>query len=88
MRQEAPTAPMFSEKLIAERLDQIGDDRSGGGPVKKDNLIHGERATEPRLIDIGKPFRRRAVYQRFLEFDVGPLRDCRLRPPQLCFGIG
>ena len=52
MRQEAPTAPMFSEKLIAERLDQIGDDRSGGGPVKKDNLIHGERATEPRLIAI------------------------------------
>ena len=71
-RQEAPPTPMFAEKMIAECLDQIGDDRSGGGTVKKDNLIHSKRAAEPGLIDIGQPFSRRAIYQRFLEFDLGP----------------
>ena len=74
---------MFSEKLIAERLDQIGDDRSCGGTVKKDNLIHSGRAAEPCLIDIGQPFSRRAIYQRFSEFDVGPLFDCRFPAPTI-----
>ena len=39
-REEAPPTPMFSEKTIAERLNQISDDRRGGGAVKKDNLVH------------------------------------------------
>ena len=56
--------------------------------MKKDNLIHGERAAEPCLIDISTPFSRRALYQRFLEFDIGQLLDGSLRAPQSRIGIG
>ena len=79
---------MLSEKRVAERLDQVGDDRRCRRTVKKYDLVHGERAPEPCLIDVGQPLGRRIILQRCAEVEVGALLDRRSWSPELRTRVG
>lgn len=70
-----PPSPVSPDKLAAEVLGHIRDDRSRRWWVMEFNFIEQRGATEPDLIDLIAPFERR------LKGKIRPLSDCRSRGP-------
>src|SRR5208337_1691895 len=62
-KRPAPPRPVLLQEPAVEGLDEIGDQRGARRVVKEDDLVHCERAPEPRLIEVRPPFRRRRILQ-------------------------
>jgi hypothetical protein len=46
---------VLPQEVVAEGLNEVSNDRCSGGAMEKDDFVHGDRTSEPGLIDVGLP---------------------------------